>query len=247
VRRKVIASIVWKDVTVVWRNRGARLPMLIVPIVLLVFLPALLLGGMLVTGAPIGDLDGWTRYVVERVFLPGYLVVPLLVAMVIATDSIAGERERGTLEGLLHSPASDDELLLGKILAAWLPAVVIGGLGFLAYATTTNLVAWPVMGEVFFPNLLWVVVALWCMPAIAALGLGIMVFVSLYVNSVRAAHQVAALIVIPVVLLIVVPMTAAFSTGNDALLAGCILWVVVAAIGAFARTRVRRDALAQRL
>jgi ABC-2 type transport system permease protein len=242
-----VTSIVWKDVTVVWRNRGARLPMMLVPLVLLVFLPALLVGGMVATGAPVGDLEGWTRYVVERVFLPGYLIVPLLVAMVIATDSIAGERERGTLEGLLHSPTSDDELLTGKVLAAWLPAVVVGALGFVAYVITTNLVGWPVMGSLFFPNAMWLTLVVWCMPAIAALGLGIMVFVSLRVRSVRAAHQVAALIVIPVVLLIVVPMSAVLHTSSDVLVAGSVLWAVVALLGAVARTHVRRDDLATKL
>ena len=44
-----------------------------------------------------------------------------LIGMIIGADSISGERERGTLEALLLTPASRRQIILGKFLAALSP------------------------------------------------------------------------------------------------------------------------------
>jgi ABC-2 type transport system permease protein len=51
-----------------------------------------------------------------------------LIGMIVAADSISGERERGTLEALLLTPAHRVQFILGKFLAAlspWPVAVLI--------------------------------------------------------------------------------------------------------------------------
>jgi ABC-2 type transport system permease protein len=97
---------------------------------------------------------------------------------VIAADSFAGEKERKTLEALLYTPTTDRELLVGKMLSAWVPAVGVAWVSFVAYAIVANVAAWPVMGRVFFPTAMWIVLALWVAPALAGLGLTTMVLVS---------------------------------------------------------------------
>jgi ABC-2 type transport system permease protein len=52
----------------------------------------------------------------------------VFIGMIVGADSISGERERGTLEVLLLTPASRRQLVLGKLLAAltpWPAALVI--------------------------------------------------------------------------------------------------------------------------
>jgi ABC-2 type transport system permease protein len=54
--------------------------------------------------------------------------VGALVTMVVSADAISGERERGTLETLLLTPASRLQLAVGKLLAAltlWLAVFVV--------------------------------------------------------------------------------------------------------------------------
>lgn len=54
--------------------------------------------------------------------------VSLLIGLIIGSDSISGERERSTLEGLLLTPASRSQLILGKFIAslsAWPVALMI--------------------------------------------------------------------------------------------------------------------------
>lgn len=56
------------------------------------------------------------------------VAVGALVAMVVSADAISGERERGTLEGLLLTPVSRGAIVLGKLVAAlsvWFAAFLV--------------------------------------------------------------------------------------------------------------------------
>ena len=59
----------------------------------------------------------------EMVFASLQVVMYLsgLIGMIIGADSISGERERGTLEALLLSPASRRQIIIGKFLAGLSP------------------------------------------------------------------------------------------------------------------------------
>lgn len=66
----------------------------------------------------------------EMIFLTlqACIAVGMFISLIIGADSVSGERERATLEGLLHTPASRRQIILGKFLAAispWPMAFVI--------------------------------------------------------------------------------------------------------------------------
>lgn len=74
----------------------------------------------------------------------GFLL-PVLIAVVVATgglfvaiDVTAGEKERGTLESLLLTPASDREIFFGKLMAVFTTTLIPLTLTFLAYGLVTN-------------------------------------------------------------------------------------------------------------
>jgi ABC-type Na+ efflux pump permease subunit len=158
---------------------------------------------------------------------PMYLIVPLMMASVIAADSFAGEKERKTLEALLYTPTTDRELLLGKLLAAWLPAVAVGLIGFVAYSIVANVAGWSTMGEIFFPNLMWLALALWVAPAVAGLGLVVTVLISARAEGFQDAYQMGAIVVLPILLLVVGQASGVmyFSTGLVVLL-GAVFWLI---------------------
>ena len=54
-----------------------------------------------------------------------FLLMPVFVPILISSQSVAGEKERRTLEPLLASPVTAAELVLGKSLASVVPAVAI--------------------------------------------------------------------------------------------------------------------------
>lgn len=49
------------------------------------------------------------------------IAVALLVSLILGADSVSGERDRGSLEALLLTPASRRDILLGKYLSALSP------------------------------------------------------------------------------------------------------------------------------
>ena len=51
-----------------------------------------------------------------------------VAALVVSADSISGERERGTLEALLVTPVSRNDIIIGKLVAAtsiWIAALIV--------------------------------------------------------------------------------------------------------------------------
>jgi ABC-2 type transport system permease protein len=267
---RALAAIVAKDLLVVRRSKAVMLPLVIVPVILVLLLPivaalaptfATLPGatdlGMLVEQlpesmqeqlAPYGDEGRVVFVLLVYLFAPLYLVVPLMVASVIAADTFAGERERKTLEALLHTPTSDRELVLGKFASAFVPAVAVAWGAFVLYAVAANVAAWPVMGAVFFPTPMWWVLALLVAPGVAAVGLGATVLVSARVSTFQEAYQIGGVVVLPLVLLVVGQAAGVvFLSISFVVVLGAVVWAVAAALLGLGMRTFRRGELLARL
>ncbi len=156
-----------------------------------------------------------------------FLIVPMMVASVIAADSFAGEKERKTLEALLYTPTTDFELVAAKLVAAWVPAIIVAWVGFVLYGIVANGAAWGTMGQIFFPNTMWVVLALWVAPGVAGLGLSATVLVSVRANSFQDAYQLGAMVVLPIVALMISQATGVLYLSLDfVFLLGLVCWII---------------------
>lgn len=253
--RRAITAIVRKDLKVVFQNKGVLIPLIIVPVIFLAGLPALAGFAPMLDSASGGPLDDMLRLLenmpsgllselvgystsqkvvvlaLEYLLAPMFLIVPLMVASVIAADSFAGEKERKTLEALIYTPTTDIELFLAKTLSAMLPAVGVALVGALVYCLVANIAAWPTMGTIFLPNVMWALLVIWVSPAVAGLGLCTMVLVSARAQGFQDAYQLGAVVVLPVLLLV-------FGQGAGllyfsvelVLLLGLVLWVLDVAL-----------------
>lgn len=265
---RVIRALVRRDLTVVLRARAVLIPIVLLPLIFYVVLPAgfgvgfwfaARLGGLkhLADGLPPEVFKNLGEYLpVERpvaftfvvMMAPLFLIVPLAVSSVIAADSIAGERERKTLEALLYTPATDGELFTAKVLAAWIPAMSVAIGGFVLYSVVANAAAWPVMHRVFFPTPMWFALVFWLMPAVAAMGLAATVLVSSRVRTFQEAQQLGGLVVLPVILLVAGQVTGAlFLHLGTVLLLGAVLWTLDAALLWFGGRTFKRGELVSRL
>ena len=105
----------------------------------------------------------------------------LLMSMIVGADSIAGDRERGTFEGLLLTPAKRTQIVFGKFVAAISPIPV-------ALLITIPYVAVLCKGNpVFWPTVLWLaVLAGLLVPALAAMGL----LTSIWSNSTKVSMAI---------------------------------------------------------
>lgn len=135
-------------------------------------------------------------------FAPFFLIIPVMASSVLSADSFAGEKDRKTLEALLATPLSDGDLLLGKILVSFIPAMLVTLLAFVVYTAVVDFGALGLFGRFILPNGLWLALILFVTPAVALAGIGVTVIVSLRVKGFREAQQLSALLVLPILAII---------------------------------------------
>uniref|UniRef100_A0A7C3IXR0 ABC transporter permease n=1 Tax=Candidatus Methanomethylicus mesodigestus TaxID=1867258 RepID=A0A7C3IXR0_9CREN len=217
----------WKDWREMRRNYQVIAPILFVPLIFAVILPSIIFFVPTMFGIPessfqiIGpifqSLPPEIREMVATMggqqqmlyifglyfFAPFFLIIPLMASSVLASDSFAGEKDRKTLEALLATPLSDGELLLGKILVSFIPAMAVTVLSFAMYCVVIDLAAMPLFnGAVLLPNLLWTELIFLVTPTVALAGIGVTVIVSFKVKGYREAQQLSAILLIPVLAVI---------------------------------------------
>ena len=260
-------AIIAKDVTAIRRSKAIVIPMLAVPALLMIVMPGVI--GMASRGSNRANIERVLEnvpgdiadpilalpvdeqlvvLVLGYLLAPLFLIVPLMVSAVLAADAFAGEKERKTLESLLHLPISDRELFHAKLLTAFIPAMLVSWVGFLCFSIVANTVAWPVLHRVFVPTRLWFVMILWIAPAVAALGLAVMVRVSARARTSQEANQLGGAVILPLIFLAVgqssglllVPLEISIAVGG-------VLWVVALVLIRGGAKRFTRDQLAARL
>jgi ABC-2 type transport system permease protein len=140
------------------------------------------------------------RFLVDKLLADWFglfLLMPVFVPILISSQSVAGEKERRTIEPLLAAPISAVELVTGKSLASVVPAVAISWLAFIAFTVAVDAVAWPLVQGPVLPNAMWLFGVGVVAPLFAFLGNGLAVLVSARVGEARLAQQLSALVVLP--------------------------------------------------
>lgn len=268
---RILRAIAVKDLKEVKQNRAAWIPALVVPLIFLVVLPLVIIlipslveasmvdlfsesgpAAAMMENVPAlaAELDGLTEQQVWVVLMTGYLLAPMILMMplmfstIVGAESFVGEKERKTIEALIHTPASDGELFLGKTLASVVPAVLLAWLSFLVYGVVVNAAGWPVMGRIWFPPAAWWPLMLWVTPAIATLGMAVIVLISARVRTFMEAYQMSASLVVLVLALVVGQATGIlYLSVGTALAIGLALWAIDAALIWFGIRNFRREAL----
>ena len=267
---RAIQALMRKDLKVVLQNKGVVIPIVLLPLILFIVIPGLVLfipsatssannndlAQLMAMVAPglRDQLVGLTPDQAGAVFFlvymmaPLFLIVPLMVSNVIAADSFVGERERKTLEALLYTPTTDGELLVGKMLSALVPAIIVSWAGYVLYSVVADLASAQLMERALFPNPLWNVIALWVAPAAAGLGLTSMMLVSVRAKTFQDAYQTGSLVVLPIVLLLIGQIAGVLYFNIWlALGLGLVLWIIDAVLLFYGRQTFHRSELIARL
>ena len=177
-----ILTIIQKDLKEVLSTRGSRKSSLIYLGIVVgligVFMP--LQSGRLWLSEPIVPLV-WSWF-------PVFLIISMV------TDSIAGERERNTLETLLASRLSDRAILFGKIAGAVIYGWTISVIGNLLAVVTVN-VSDPSGGFQFYTLSLFLILML--LPLVLGILMSSLgVLVSLNAPTARSAYQKLSLVML---------------------------------------------------
>ena len=178
---------------------------------------------------------GQTSYALAvYLFAPLAVIVPMTISTAVGANTLVGERERGTGEFLAHSPASDREIYLGKLIASLVPGYLTTMVGFCIYSLIVNLIVGPRVGGWFFPTSEWWVLMVWVVPPFLALTLSVVLRLSARVKSSAAAQQASGLVTLPLILVSYAQSSGfVFGTSASGIALGLVVWV--AAIAGLAR------------
>jgi ABC-2 type transport system permease protein len=269
---KNVITIAKKDWIEVCQNKYAMVAMMIVPVIFVVIMPlvfTLLIPNLNVTPQEILNSDSDIQFFVQRMpealarfidfgkpmesmivlmlglmLAPMFLILPLMFATTIAAESFAGERERKTIESLLYTPASDADLLVGKVTAAAIPSILVTWVGFAVYTLILNLAPYNFFQRIWFPLPTWWPLIFWITPALVVLSIAVTVIISARVQNFLGAYQTSSSMVLIVVLLFAGQMSGVLylSVGVEMIM-GAVFWIIAFVIGYFAIKTFNRGSL----
>jgi ABC-2 type transport system permease protein len=146
------------------------------------------------------DLSGGECFQVYMVsqFMIMFMILPLAIPATISAYSIVGEKTTRSLEPLLATPITTAELLVGKSLAALIPAVLATYAAFAIFAVGAWLL---VPDRSLLAALLdarWLIAVFVVGPLMALMAVNFSIMVSSRVNDPRVAEQLSMVVIIPV-------------------------------------------------
>jgi ABC-2 type transport system permease protein len=131
-------------------------------------------------------------------FMMLFMLIPVAIPVTIAAYSIVGEKTTHSLEPLLATPVTTLELLMGKCLAAVIPAVLAtyGGFGIFALGS------WIIVSNksllMAMLDARWLIAIFIVGPLLAVMAVTFALMISSRVNDPRVAEQVSMVVIVPV-------------------------------------------------
>ena len=163
-------------------------------------------------------------------FLVTFLLLPGYIPLAIASYSIVGEKQSRSLEAVLATPIRTTELLGGKAIAAIVPAVIAAWISYVAVLGLSMVLLGSHLTAVLSePAWLGAVFALG--PAVGLLSVTAGLLISSRVNDPRAAQQVGALILLPLVAIVVAQTAGNFLLDLTSYLVAAMVTTIVALVG----------------
>ncbi len=146
--------------------------------------------------ADLSSADCFQVFLVSQ-FMIMFMMIPLAIPSSIASYSIVGEKTTRSLEPLLATPITTIELLLGKSLAAIIPAVVVTDIAFGLFALGAYIL---IPSRSVFMAMLdarWLLAIFVVGPLMAIMAVNFSIMVSSRVNDPRVAEQLSMIVIIP--------------------------------------------------
>ena len=183
-----VKTVIWKERRLLFSQRGGR-----TQLILTLLVPAVLF-------AIVMPWQEGSSYFRSPLVIIAGIFIPMLIVMITIPESIAGERERHTLETLLASRLSGRTILFGKLIVSIGLALFISLVAFIVGFAVANVTDWT--GQLVFYSPMIAVASITLSFLVASLSASAGVLISLKATTVREAQQkLMAAVMFPVLLL----------------------------------------------
>jgi len=197
-RMRLLLKIAKKDWREIKSNKQILVPMLVLPFLVTIFYPLVLVTALLSdTGeySSPGELQMVVDMVIGNIIRSMFVMIPLLITMAIASDSWAGEKERKTAESLFLLPLSDTELFVAKVLASFIPGMLITWGCWVGLTIILDSLLFPYLGYLYMPDLTWIFLVFVFSPILAFFSIYVNCWVSYRAKDTKSAQQVGGSVV----------------------------------------------------
>ena len=253
---KKIKTIIWKEWAEVFKNRLVIFTVIFLPLVMTAIPLGIIYstrGTASATGTTINQLpsdvthsmcpSGLSGSECFQVFMVSefmmlFMLVPVAIPVTIAAYSIVGEKTTRSLEPLLATPITTVELLVGKCLAAVIPAILATYAAFGIFALGTWLIVANKLLLLALLDARWLVAIFIVGPLLALLAVAFSLMVSSRVNDPRVAEQISMIIILPVLGGFFGQMAGLFVLNKEIISIVAIVVVVVDVLMVYLATRV---------
>lgn len=257
-----IKTIIKKEWAEVFKNRMVLFTVIFLPL-LLTALPLIILGVTRSSGAtnmnselpsqmsalcPAGMNSGDCFQVsLVSQFMLMFMILPLAIPATISAYSIVGEKTTRSLEPLLATPITTEELLIGKGLAAAIPAILATYAAFIIYAIGAWILTPNKAVFLAMMDARWLVAIFIVGPLMAILAITISMMISSRVNDPRVAEQLSMMVILPVLAVFFGQISGLFIVNRQFVSLMAFILVVIDAIMIYLAVRVfQREAILTR-
>jgi ABC-2 type transport system permease protein len=249
-----IKTIIRKEWAEVFKNRMVLFTVAFLPLILTAIPVGILIGmggdadlagmteeipGQLAAYCPEGLTGGdcLQAYMVSQ-FMIMFMILPLAIPATISAYSIVGEKTTHSLEPLLATPITTAELLIGKGLAASIPAILATYAAFAIFALASLII---VQNRALLSALLdarWLLAVFVVGPLMALLAVSVSIMVSSKVNDPRVAEQISMVVLIPLLAVFFGQLAGLFIINRQLILAAAVVLALVDAIAVYLAVRL---------
>ena len=182
-----------KDIKEFIRKRTVLYTVLMLPLLFAFLFPAVIhFAGRKEGGIPADALTS-----LLPAFSWFFVIIPAIIPTPIASYSIVGEKVEKSLEPLLAAPVTDGEVLLGKAIAAFMPAILATYMSASIFMTLMDAETYGTLHYNYFPDTEMALILLLLAPLAILLSIEMNVIVSSKVSDVRTASQLGGIMFMP--------------------------------------------------
>lgn len=172
-----------------------------------------------------------------------FILISVFLPLYISSYSIVGEKLERSLEPLLSTPTSDEEILMGKYISVFIPVILVIYLGAVIYMVLADALTYGALNYIFYPNSTFAIILLIAVPLACLYAISFSIFISSKVNSVQIANQLGILSIFPFVILYVmgeIGLVSLVSERNILIISG-VLFLMSALMFLVTRATFKRE------
>ncbi|MCW4019320.1 MAG: ABC transporter permease subunit [Candidatus Bathyarchaeota archaeon] len=193
-----------KDLSVFKKNKYILYSLIAMPLLMGIVIPAVLIFSLQAESAGIPQAQlVETANMMVNLFTAYFVVIAAVLPTIIASYSFVGEKIERSLEPLLATPTTDGELLFGKSIASFIPCIGATYIGTAIFIAIVDFWSITTMGVLLLPNSYWAIVMGLMTPLACILSVEANVIISSRVSDIRAAQQLGAFVILPLLLVMI--------------------------------------------